>query len=51
MQLFHCISFSRGFLLVLKGDGGVGFSQTLDVLTNTFSAYKSFAGETDNNLF
>jgi len=52
MQLFHCISFSRGFLLiVLKDYGGVGFHQILDILTSTFSAYQSFAGETDNTLF
>jgi len=46
MQLFYCISFNRGFLLtVLKDDGGIGFRQISDILTNTFSAYQSFAGE------
>lgn len=52
MQLFHCISFSRGVLLtVLKDDGGVGFRQILDIITNTFSAHHSFAGEANNTLF
>jgi len=52
MHVFHFISFNREYLLtVLKDDGGVGFCQISDILTNTFSAYQSFTGETDNTLF
>jgi hypothetical protein len=52
MQLFHCISFNRGFLLtVFKEGAGVGFLHILDILTNTCSAYQSSAGETDNTVF
>jgi len=36
---------------VLKDDGGVGLRQISGVITNTFSAHHSFAGEADNTLF
>jgi len=49
---FTVFHLAGGFLLiVLKDYGGAGFRQILDILTNTLSAYHSFAGETDNTVF